>query len=36
MYMFYQVVVAQWLARQLATSDFPGSNPGRGDNLINL
>ena len=27
-----QVVIAQWLARQLAT--MPGSNPSKGENLL--
>ena len=27
-----QVVMAQWLARWLATSEVPGSNPSEGDN----
>ena len=31
-----QVVIAQWLARRLATGEVPGSNPGKGDNLINF
>ena len=30
----YQVVVAQWLARRLATGEVPGSNPGKGKNLL--
>ena len=28
----YQVIIAQWLARQLATGETPGSNPGKGVN----
>ena len=27
----YQVFIAQWLARRLATGVGPGSNPGKGD-----
>ena len=35
-----QVVIAQWLAWQLASGggggrEVPGSNPGKGDNLLN-
>ena len=30
----HQVVIAQWLARQLATGEVLGSNPGKGDNLL--
>ena len=30
----YQVVIAQWLARRLATEEVPGSNPGKGENLL--
>ena len=30
----YQVVIAQWLARRLATGEVPGSNPGKGENLL--
>ena len=33
---FDQVVIAKWLARQLATGEVPVSNPGKGDNLINF
>ena len=29
-----QVIIAQWLARRLATRVVPGSNPGKGDNLL--
>ena len=29
-----QVVIAQWLARQLATGEVPGSNPSKGENLL--
>ena len=29
-----QVVIAQWLVWQLATGKVPGSNPGKGDNLL--
>ena len=29
---FYQVVIAQWLARQFATGEVPGSNSGKGEN----
>ena len=29
-----QVVIAQWLARQLATGVVPGSNPNMGDKLL--
>ena len=29
------VIIAQWLARQLATGEVPGSNPSKGDDLIN-
>ena len=28
------VVIAQWLARRLATGKVTGSNPGRGENLL--
>ena len=28
-----QFTTAQWLAWRLATSEVPGSNPGKGDNL---
>ena len=31
-----QVIIAQWLAWQLATGEVPGSNPGKGQNLINF
>ena len=27
-----QVIIAQWLASRLATGEFPGSNPIKGDN----
>ena len=27
-----QVIIAQWLAWQLATGEVPGLNPGKGDN----
>ena len=29
-----QVVIAQWLARCLATGEVQGSNPGKRDNLL--
>ena len=29
-----QVVIAQWLAWQPATGEVPGSNPGKGKNLL--
>ena len=29
-----QVVIAQWLAWRLATSEVPGLNPGKGENLL--
>ena len=29
-----QVVIAQWLARRLATWKVLGSNPSRGENLL--
>ena len=29
-----QVVIAQWLAQRLATREVPGSNPGKGENLL--
>ena len=29
-----QVVMARWLARRFATREVPGSNPGKGDNLL--
>ena len=29
-----QVIIAQWLARRLATGEVPGSNPSKGDNLL--
>ena len=32
----YEVIIAQWLAWQLATGEVPGSNPGEGENLINF
>ena len=32
--MEYQVIIAQWLARRLATGEFRGSNPGKGENLL--
>ena len=28
------IYIAQWLARQLATGEVPGSNPGKGENLL--
>ena len=31
---FHCVILAQWLAWPLATGEVPGSNPGKGDNLI--
>ena len=34
--LIYQVVIAQWLTPWLATGEVPGSNHGKGDNLINL
>ena len=34
MFLSYQVVIAQWLAWQLATGVVPSSNPGKGDNLL--
>ena len=30
----YQVVIAQWLARRLATGEVLGSNPGKSENLL--
>ena len=30
----YQVIIAQRLARQLASGDVSNSNPGKGDNLL--
>ena len=30
----YQVVIAQWLARPLASKEVHGSNPGKGKNLL--
>ena len=30
----YQVVIAQWLARRLPTGEVPGSNPGKGEDLL--
>ena len=32
--LLHQVVIAQWLARRHATGEIPGSNPGKGDNLL--
>ena len=32
--LIYQVVIAQWLALRLVTREGPGSNPGKGENLI--
>ena len=29
-----QVVIAKWLARRLATGEVPGSNLGKGENLL--
>ena len=29
-----QVVIAQWLAQRHATGEVPGSNPGKGENLL--
>ena len=29
-----KVIIAQWLARRLATGEVPGSNPYKGDNLL--
>ena len=31
--MSHQVVIGQWLAWRLTTSEVPGLNPGKGDNL---
>ena len=31
---FYKVVIAQWLAWQLATGEVPGSNRGKDENLL--
>ena len=28
------VVIALWLAQRLAIEEFPGSNSGKGDNLL--
>ena len=28
---YFIVVIAQWLAWQLATGEVPGSNPGKGE-----
>ena len=37
-YSFYTmiivVVIAQWLARRLANGEVPGSNPGKGEDLL--
>ena len=30
----WEFVIAQWLARQLATGEVLGSNPGKGENLL--
>ena len=30
----HQVIIAQWLAWRLATGEVPGSNPGKGENLL--
>ena len=30
---YYQVVIAQWLARLLATGEVPGSNPNKGKKI---
>ena len=30
----HQVVIAQWLARRLATSEVSGSNPSKGDYVL--
>ena len=32
--MLDQVIMAQWLARQLTTGEVPGSDPGKDDNLL--
>ena len=32
--LFYQVVIAQWLARWLANGEVPGSNPSKGKHLL--
>ena len=29
-----QVVIAQWLVQRLGAGKVPGSNPGKGDNLL--
>ena len=34
--LYDHVVIAQWLAWQLATSEVPGSNLGKGENIINF
>ena len=31
--MSHQVVIGQWLAWRLTTSEVPGLNPGKGENL---
>ena len=30
------IAILQWLARQIATREVQGSNPGKGDNLLYL
>ena len=32
--MLDQVVIAQWLAQRRATGEVPGSDPGKGKNLL--
>ena len=34
MWWIYLAVIAQWLAWWLATKEVPGSNPGKGENLL--
>ena len=31
----FQVIIAQWLAQHLATSEVLGSNPCKGENFLN-
>ena len=33
-FLFDQVIIAEWLAWQLATGEVLGSNPGKGKNLL--
>ena len=33
-YLLDQVIIAQWVGWQLATGEVPGSNPGKGENLL--